>query len=82
MIQVRKKDGSLEPFDRQKVFQSVVSAGLPEVNAENITNQIELWVQQSEDIISTAEIRKRVIGLLEAENLQAAESYKRYKKEE
>ncbi len=79
MVQVKKRDGRLEDFDRQKVYRSVVAAGLAEEKANNIANQIQLWVQQSESIVSTGEIRKRVIGLLEAENLEVAENYKTYK---
>lgn len=82
MIKVKKRDGSYEDFSFQKVYQSIVAAGLDENEANNIARQIQTWVQQEGEEISTAEIRKRVIGLLEVKNLQVAEKYKSYKKEE
>ncbi len=82
MKKVRKRDGSLEDFSYQKVYQSLLSAGLDEGNALNIASQIQIWVQENDEEVSTAEIRKRVIGLLEVENMEVAEKYKSYKKEE
>lgn len=82
MAQVRKKDNSLEDFNREKVYQSVLNAGLEEVEANKIASQIETWVHQSDQVIPTALIRKRVIGLMETVDQQAAERYKSYQKTE
>lgn len=80
MVQVKKRDGSLEDFNRQKVYQSVVAAGLSETEANNIADQVETWVMEKEEVVSTGEVRNKVIGFLEAKNPEAAESYRSYKK--
>ncbi|MEA2020376.1 MAG: ATP cone domain-containing protein [Patescibacteria group bacterium] len=80
MVKIRKKDNSLEDFDREKLRRSVLAAGLSKENANDVTNQIETWVQQSEDVVSTAQIRSKVINFMESKNPEAAKNYKSYKK--
>lgn len=81
-MQVRKKDNSLEDFSLDKVYQSLINSGLDEAEANKIASQIETWVQQSEMPVPTAQIRKKVIGLMETIDRQAAEKYKSYQKPE
>jgi 2-phosphoglycerate kinase len=82
MFQVRKKDGSLEDFNPEKVYNSFIAAGLAPADAEDIAKQILLWAEQSDEMITTAEIRKRAIGLMETKDIEAAERYKSYQKPE
>lgn len=82
MIQVRKKDGSLEDFNREKVYNSLLAAGLTPVDADEVADQIQVWVGESDQIISTAEIRERSIDLMKTKDVAAAERYKTYKKSE
>lgn len=81
-MQVSKRDNSLEDFSLDKVYQSLINCGLDEVNANKIASQIETWVQQSEMPVPTALIRKKVIGLMETVDQQAAENYKSYQEPE
>lgn len=80
MVQVRKKDGSLEDFNREKVYNSLLAAGLSPVDADEVADEIQVWVAGSDQIISTLEIRERSIDLMKTKDVTAAERYKAYKK--
>jgi 2-phosphoglycerate kinase len=80
MVQVRKRDGRLEDYNRQKLYQSVIAAGLSETEADSVADQITNWVQQSDEVVSTQQIRDRVIQFLEINNPEVSEKYKSYKK--
>lgn len=81
MVKIKKRDNSLEDFDREKLRRSVLAAGLSKENANDIVNQIETWVQQGEDVVSTAQIRSKVIDLMESKDPEATKNYKSYKKQ-
>ncbi len=80
MAKVRKKDGSLEEFSRDKVYDSLLAAGLTPVDAEDLVKQIQAWVESSDSTISTLEIRERSIDLMENKDVAAAQRYKTYQK--
>lgn len=79
-MQVQKKDGRLEDFSREKLYNSFLAAGLSPVDAEEIAKQVQAWVEMSETAMTTAEIRKRAIGLMETKDVQASENYANYQK--
>ena len=64
MKQVRKKDGQLQDFDRMKLYQSMVAAGLTEVEANAIADQI----------------KQKVIDALEIKHPEVMERYKTYRR--
>lgn len=80
MIKVKKEDNSFEEFDRGKIRQSVLAAGLAGNAAGELAEQIETWVELNTEPVTTAEIREKVIGLMESIDPEAAENYKSYKK--
>lgn len=82
-VQVQKKDGNLESFDRNKISQSLKKAGATEEQSENIASHIEEWVSISTvtGVIGSTELRNKVINMLKSVNPEAAESYESYRQE-
>lgn len=82
-LQVKKKDGGVEPFMREKLSGSLVKSGATPDQAESITSQVESWVPSvaEEGVVPSSTIREKVSELLGAENPAAAENYSTFKKE-
>ena len=81
-IKVQKKDGRLEDFDRSKVSNGVVKSGASLDQAESIANQTETWAQGAavNGVISSGDIRAKVLELLRAVNPESATRYETYQK--
>lgn len=60
-VQVVKKDGKTEPFQRQKVVKSCTSAGAPADVAASIADEIE---KSAHEQMPSNEIRKMVLERL------------------
>ncbi|MBA7593260.1 MAG: ATPase [Hadesarchaea archaeon] len=60
-IQVVKKDGKTEPFQRQKIVNACTAVGAPADVAAGIADEIE---KSARDQIPTSEIRAMVIDRL------------------
>ena len=60
-IQVVKKDGKTEPFQRQKIVKSCASVGAPADVAASIADEIE---GSARDQMPTSEIRAKVLDRL------------------
>jgi transcriptional regulator NrdR family protein len=82
-LQVRKRDGSTEPFMRDKVYNGVVKSGATPEQAEKITAQLESMAPSISDegVVPTDTIADKVVELLGAENPAAAENFETYRKE-
>lgn len=80
-MQVRKRDGRLEDFDRNKLKNSFIAAGVAEENAETFTSEVEMWTvgAAEEDVVETTAIWEKVVGVLEASDPEAANRYKAYR---
>ena len=83
-IQVRKKDGQLEPFDRSKLINGLVKSGASTGEAESIANQVEAWAPGSatDGAVNSSDIKAKLLELLETANPEAATSFRAYKKSE
>ncbi len=81
-IKVRKRDGSLEPFKREKTIESMEAAGASPEAAESITSEVEEWLIKAatNKIVQSSAIRKRVLELLRPQDPKAALNFERYKK--
>jgi len=81
-VQVQKKDGRLEEFDRNKLKQSILAAGANESEAESVTAQIEAWAPTMavNNAVHSQVIRAKAIELLKIANSAAAKTYEEYKK--
>lgn len=60
-VQVVKKDGSTEPFQRQKIVHACTSVGAPVDVAASIADEIE---KAARDQMPTSEIRSMVLERL------------------
>ena len=60
-IQVVKKDGKAEPFQRQKIVNSCTAVGAPADIAASIADEIE---KSARDQMPTSEIRAAVLDKL------------------
>ena len=83
-FQVQKKDGHLEPFNRNKVIGGVVHAGASPQEAEGVATQIEAWAETMAEggVLTSNAIREKVLALLEAVNTEAAARFSQYRKPE
>jgi len=81
-MQIQKKDGRLEEFDRNKLKQSILAAGANEDEAESITAQIEAWAPSMaiDNAVHSQVIRAKVIELLKTANPTATKTYEEYQK--
>ncbi len=81
-LQVQKKDGRLEPFDRNKVKSGVLKSGASEQEAESVASQVESWDQSAAQngIIGSLEIRAKVLEVLRVVNSVAAAAFEAYQK--
>ena len=82
-MQVRKRDGRLEEFDRGKIYSGVVAAGLSEDGAESLASEVETWASTAaeEGVVSVFKVRDKVLELLRARDPEAAINFEEYKKE-
>ncbi len=77
VVIIQKKGGETENFERKKAHLSLIRAGTPPDQAERIVDDIETWLSsQSTEIVSSSEIRQRIIDVLKKINPQAARGYK------
>jgi len=81
-IKVKKKDGRLEDFDRNKVGGGVIKSGASPEEAKNIVAQIETWARSAavDGVIKSSDIRTKVLALLRSVNPKAATTFEAYKK--
>lgn len=83
MVQIIKKDGSLETFDKSKISMGLTHAGLLVSDANVIADEVEQWLPQiiEEDKVDSFVIRDRVVELLEERDPEAAKRFIEYKKQ-
>lgn len=81
-LQIQKKDGRLEAFDRTKILSGIIKSGALAEEAESIATQIETWAQDAAQngMIGVLEIRGKVLEILRSVNPEAAASFEGYQK--
>ena len=81
-IKVRKKDGRLEDFDRNKVTGGIAKSGATPEQVENIARQVEAWIQgaATDGVVDSNSIKGKVLELLRPANPEAAKTFEAYKK--
>ncbi|MFC1790286.1 ATP cone domain-containing protein [Patescibacteria group bacterium] len=79
---MRKKDGVLQDYNRQKVVAGMVRSGASQEEAEKVAIQVETWAQSTaiEGVVSTVDLRAKVLEVLQSVSTQAAENYSSYRK--
>lgn len=83
MYKVQKKDGQLEDFDRNHVYQSVMRAGATNEEAEKVTAGVEAWLPGAvaAGVITTQAIREKMLEILRPLNSVVAGDFEVYKKQ-
>jgi transcriptional regulator NrdR family protein len=83
MFKVKKKDGSLQDFDRNKVFNSLMQAGGTQEEAEKVTREVEAWLPNVavEGVVDSQAIRAKVLEILRPLNPTVAGDYETFKKQ-
>ena len=74
-IQVIKKSGALEPFQREKIIKSCVNAGATKEVAERVADEV---AKNIHDNITTSEIRALVLSNLSDKNPAWVMKYMEY----
>ncbi len=81
-LKIEKRDGKLEEWNYDKIILSIGKAMMPVDRAEKIAKNVEKWAQQNakKGVVTSNQIRDKVIEYLKDEDPVAAESYELYKK--
>jgi len=83
VLQVQKKDGSSQDYDRRKLLTSLIRAQATPEQAMRVATDIETWlVSQNLQVVQSDVIKARIIEDLKRVNPDAAHNYEAYKKAE
>lgn len=77
MYQIKKKDGSLERYDRLKIYTGALRAGATNEEAEKTTQKIDAWMMSSaqKGVVEKSAVRGQIIKSLSTVNPMAARTY-------
>lgn len=81
-LQVEKKNGQLQPFDKSKVAAGLIRSGASVEEAENVASQVEAWAQTNgtEGVIKSLDLRAKVLEILKTVNEVVATAFESYQK--
>lgn len=81
-LKVRKWDGRIEPFKREKIVISISEAGLKREEAEKIAIKTEEWARRNatEEVIESIELRAKTLFLLARVNPEIAKRYVEFRR--
>ena len=83
MLQIQKKDGSSQDYDRRKLLTSLIRAQATPEQAMRVATDIESWlVSLNVQVVKSEEIKARIVEDLNKVNPDAAHAYEVYKKAE
>lgn len=82
MFKVQKRDGSLQDYDRAKIISGLVRSSSTPEEAEKIVVEVETWLPTVavEGIVSSLDIRSKVLEILRTVNPSAVENFENYQK--
>lgn len=79
-IAVKKRSGTLEEFNNEKIFNSLIKAGANEDSAKEIAEKVKVKVAKLTTPIETEKVREFVIEELEKVDPEIAKKFKKYQK--
>ena len=83
VLQIQKKDGSSQDYDRRKLLTSLIRAQATPEQAMRVATDIESWlVSLNVQVVKSEEIKARIVEDLNKVNPDAAHAYEVYKKAE
>lgn len=82
MFQVKKKDGSLQPFDRSKIINGVIKAGGNPEDGEKVAVEIETWLPTAavDGVVNSTDIRVKGLEALRTVNSPVAANFESFQK--
>ena len=78
MVNVRKRNGTTERFDRNKLKESITNAGANNQTASKVAEKVEPMVREG---MRTTDIKVQVASELRCMDRGAAENYESFKQE-
>ncbi len=81
-LKVEKRGGEIENWNYDKILLSIGKAMIPLERAEKIASQVEEWAksQAKKGVISSEDLKDKIISLLKESDPISAEAYRVYKK--
>jgi len=81
-LQVEKKNGQLQPFDKSKIAAGLIRSGTSVEEAENVASQVEAWAQTSavNGVIKSLDLRAKILEVLKTVNEAVAIAFENYQK--
>ncbi|MFA6048653.1 MAG: ATP cone domain-containing protein [Candidatus Micrarchaeia archaeon] len=81
-LRVEKKNGKAEPFSLEKLFTSIIRAGGTVELAENVAGSVAHALNDSAKagVVASADIKRRVSGILRKADKGVAGQYSKFKK--
>ncbi len=82
-LQVKKRDGTLEPWSLDKLVIAIGKAGISISEAQALATKIEDWARSvaKEGVVESTQIRDKVIELMKVDFSAESANYQTYKKE-
>ncbi|MBI2611655.1 hypothetical protein HYW54_02835 [Candidatus Gottesmanbacteria bacterium] len=81
MKKIKKRDGTFEEYNQDKIAKVVTAAGLTAEETKKLVENVSLWIQNiKEEEVSSLEIRDKVIEELHKINPFAENFYVWYEK--
>lgn len=75
-VKVKKRDGTLENYEDQKVGRVVIACGLDSKDTEKLVSELNTWVSQFEGkTINSLQIRDKIIELMPKYSEYSAKQY-------
>lgn len=80
-ITIKKRGGEVEYFSYDKLVVAIGKTGVPLKEAEKIAENIKKWlISKKKDVITSSQIRDKIIELLKRKFPAEADSFQAYKK--
>lgn len=81
-MQVRKRNGSMQPFATEKIANSIAKAGGTAQLAANVLEAVKYYVSNAgkKGVIDSKQIRSKVVDELLEKDANTAKAYKNFKK--
>jgi len=80
MVKVKKRDGRVEEFMKEKIVNGIIKAGANAIEAAKVAEDVAVKVTRF-TIVTTDEVAKFVVDSLEKINKGAAEAYKNFRRQ-
>ena len=81
-LQVRKKDGRQEPFQKAKIVNGAMRSGATQEQADMVATKVDAWARETAEngVIDSSSIRVKVVEELKLVNPQAGTAFETYAK--